>query len=61
MSKNQKVKQGSLNSIIAIVMIFLIIDIIVALIMLLNIDINNLFKDSGLSDNVVKTVITDNN
>jgi len=63
MAQHRKISQGTLNSIIALVLFFLIIDIIIAFIMFFKIDLNQLFENinTGVNtDNVVNVSITDN-
>lgn len=63
MAQNRKIGQGTLNSIIALVLFFLIIDIIIAFIMFFKIDLNQMFQGQNINvttDNVVKVVTTDN-
>ena len=65
MAQHRKIGQGTLNSIVALVLFFLIIDIIIAFIMFFKIDLNQLFQDQPqnsniTTDNVVNELTTDN-
>lgn len=62
MAKYQQRGQGTLASIMGLVMFFLVVDLIITALIVFNVNIKDLFKSTPNTDNVptVTTVVTDN-
>lgn len=63
MDKYQSRGQGTLTAILGLVLFFVVIDVIITLILVLNIDVKKLFQNNtapATTDNAQVQVVTDN-